>query len=115
MDKAKRARTAETPKQPSLGLKLRAPYLYPDPLPPGEALVASRARRWVRVRPRPRCELCLDHLPAQPVADISKMIDIEVTKQWLSRGLVDGNPRALATRFLDEHNPTHDVLHPWRG
>jgi hypothetical protein len=31
MDKAKRARTAETPKQPSLGLTLRAPYLYPDP------------------------------------------------------------------------------------
>jgi hypothetical protein len=31
MDKAKRARTAETPKQPSLGLKLRAPYFYPDP------------------------------------------------------------------------------------
>jgi hypothetical protein len=30
MDKAKRARTAETPKQPSLGLTLRAPYLYPD-------------------------------------------------------------------------------------
>jgi hypothetical protein len=30
MDKAKRARTAETPKQPSLGLKLRAPCLYPD-------------------------------------------------------------------------------------
>jgi hypothetical protein len=30
MDKAKRARTAETPKQQSLGLKLRAPYLYPD-------------------------------------------------------------------------------------
>ena len=26
MDKAKRARTAETPKQPSLGLKLRAPF-----------------------------------------------------------------------------------------
>ena len=31
MDKAKRARTVETPKQPSLGLKLRAPCLYPDP------------------------------------------------------------------------------------
>ena len=30
MDKAKRARTAETPKQPNLGLQLRAPYLYPD-------------------------------------------------------------------------------------
>ena len=30
MDKAKRARTAETPKQPSLGLMLRAPCLYPD-------------------------------------------------------------------------------------
>jgi hypothetical protein len=32
MDKAKRARTAETPKQPSLVLMLRAPCLYPDPL-----------------------------------------------------------------------------------
>jgi hypothetical protein len=31
MDEAKRARTAETPKQPCLGLKLRAPYFYPDP------------------------------------------------------------------------------------
>ena len=31
MEKAKRARTAETPKQPSLSLRLRAPYLYPDP------------------------------------------------------------------------------------
>jgi hypothetical protein len=30
MDKAKRARKAETPKQPSLGLRMRAPYLYPD-------------------------------------------------------------------------------------
>jgi len=30
MDKAKRARTAETPKRPSLCLMLRAPYLYPD-------------------------------------------------------------------------------------
>jgi hypothetical protein len=31
MDEAKRARTAETPKQPCFGLKLRAPYFYPDP------------------------------------------------------------------------------------
>jgi len=31
MEKAKRARRAETPKQPSLCLRLRAPYLYPDP------------------------------------------------------------------------------------
>ena len=31
MAKAKRARKAETPKQPSLCLRLRAPYLYPDP------------------------------------------------------------------------------------
>src|SRR5215831_2112881 len=30
MDRAKRAQKAETPKQPSLCLKLRAPYLYPD-------------------------------------------------------------------------------------
>ena len=30
MEKAKRARKAETPKQPSLCLRLRAPYLYPD-------------------------------------------------------------------------------------
>jgi hypothetical protein len=32
MDKAKRAQTAETLKQPSLRLTLRAPYLYPDQL-----------------------------------------------------------------------------------
>src|SRR5215468_1639605 len=31
MEKAKRARKAETPKRPSLCLRLRAPYLYPDP------------------------------------------------------------------------------------
>src|SRR5262245_54418029 len=30
MEKAKRARKAETPKQPSHSLRLRAPYLYPD-------------------------------------------------------------------------------------
>jgi hypothetical protein len=30
MEKAKRARKAETPKRPSLSLRLRAPYLYPD-------------------------------------------------------------------------------------
>ena len=30
MEKATRARKAETPKQPSLCLRLRAPYLYPD-------------------------------------------------------------------------------------
>ena len=28
---SKRARTAETPKQPSSDLRLRAPYFYPDP------------------------------------------------------------------------------------
>jgi hypothetical protein len=30
MEEAKRARKAETPKQPSLRLRLRAPYLYPN-------------------------------------------------------------------------------------
>jgi hypothetical protein len=30
MVKAKRARTVETPKQPSFNLRLRAPYFYPD-------------------------------------------------------------------------------------
>ena len=33
MEKAKRARKTETPKQPSLCLRLRAPYLYPDHMP----------------------------------------------------------------------------------
>jgi len=31
MEKAKRARKAETPKQPSLRLRLSAPHFYPDP------------------------------------------------------------------------------------
>jgi len=38
MEKAKRARKAETPKQPSLCLRLRAPYLYPDPMGKGLAI-----------------------------------------------------------------------------
>jgi hypothetical protein len=40
MDKAKRAQTAETLKQPSLRLTLRAPYLYPD-----RAYSANRVNR----------------------------------------------------------------------
>jgi len=42
MDEAKRARTAETPKQPCLGLKLRAPYFYPD----GSGRQGCKSRRW---------------------------------------------------------------------
>ena len=38
-----RARTAETPKQPSLSLRLRAPHFYPTPHPPSHA----RCRRGV--------------------------------------------------------------------
>jgi hypothetical protein len=43
MDKAKRARKAETPKQPSLCLRLRAPYLYPDRVY-SAVMVANRTR-----------------------------------------------------------------------
>jgi hypothetical protein len=40
MAKAKRARKAETPKQPSPCLRLRAPYLYPDQkLPSADAAI----------------------------------------------------------------------------
>jgi hypothetical protein len=52
---------------------------------------------------------CLDHLPAQPVADISKKIDIEMAKQRLSRSLVDCNPLTSASRLLDDHDFTHDT------
>jgi hypothetical protein len=41
MEKAKRARKAETLKQTSLRLRLRAPYLYPD----GAASKAADLRR----------------------------------------------------------------------
>ena len=53
MDKAKRAQTAETPKQPSLGLKLRAPYLYPNPAYSAGAAVRMGHRPWT-VRPHTR-------------------------------------------------------------
>jgi hypothetical protein len=39
---SKRARPAETPKQPSLDLPLRAPYFYPD----GAADKAASLARW---------------------------------------------------------------------
>jgi hypothetical protein len=50
MEKAKRARKAETPKQPSLRLKLRAPYLYPDlgDSPECEVLVSAISVGWSR-------------------------------------------------------------------
>ena len=38
MEMAKRARKAETPKQPSPSLRSRAPYLYPDPMRLGRFL-----------------------------------------------------------------------------
>src|SRR5215475_9299242 len=43
--KAKRARKAETPKQPSPCLRLRAPYLYPDHMP----VPANRRARGYRI------------------------------------------------------------------
>jgi len=46
MAKAKRARNAETLKQPSLCLRLRAPYFYPDHIvPKGSFQQAEEARR----------------------------------------------------------------------
>ncbi len=45
MVKAKRARKAETLKQPSLCLRLRAPYFYPDHTVPKEASDESKRRR----------------------------------------------------------------------
>jgi hypothetical protein len=41
---AKRARKAETPKQPSLCLRLRAPYLYPDQRRPRLSAVARQEK-----------------------------------------------------------------------
>src|SRR5262252_10979010 len=43
-------RTAETPKQPSLGLKLRAPYLYPDRARPQAGAFHTTAFRTDRSR-----------------------------------------------------------------
>ena len=52
MDKAKRARTAETPKQPSLCLTLRAPYLYPDrPTRPSRRFAAMATTAAIRGEP----------------------------------------------------------------
>ena len=45
MAKAKRARNVETLKQPSLCLRLRAPYFYPDHTAPKEASNESKRRR----------------------------------------------------------------------
>jgi hypothetical protein len=51
MDKAKRAQTAETLKQPSPGLTLRAPYLYPDPgksLQPEATGAVMEVTKWLK-------------------------------------------------------------------
>ena len=57
MDKAKRARTAETPKLPSLGLPMRAPEIYPDRTAPGQKRQhrqeRTSLRHWKRQSPPP--------------------------------------------------------------
>lgn len=65
-----------------------------------------------RARFRMARRLCVYYLPAQPVANLSKIIDAEMAEQRLSCGLVDGNPPTLAFRLLNEHNPTHDACAP---
>jgi hypothetical protein len=45
MEKAKRARKAETPKQPSLSLRLRAPYFYPDQETPPRSFESASAKQ----------------------------------------------------------------------
>jgi hypothetical protein len=74
MDRAKRARTAVPPKQPSLGLQLRAPYLYPDRrhgLQPGTILV----REWDG---KPQRITVLDHYDdggySNPVTDLLRIV-----------------------------------------
>jgi hypothetical protein len=45
MVRAKRARTAERPTQPSLDLRSRAPWFYPDPSPDYSPVFGCKARR----------------------------------------------------------------------
>ena len=51
---AKRARKAETPKQPSLYLMLRAPYLYPDSWRACTSCLRHRPRAWSSCASRSR-------------------------------------------------------------
>src|SRR5215471_18482103 len=74
MDKAKRARKAETPRQPSLRLRLRAPYLYPDGVDSARGDISSPASpesSWL-VRPR---SLWAGYGYHSPVADIPRRGD----------------------------------------
>jgi Family of unknown function (DUF6494) len=48
MEKAKRARKAETPRQPSLCLRLRAPYLYPDLAAANEDVLNTSVRKFLK-------------------------------------------------------------------
>jgi len=50
---SKRARTAETPKQPSSDLRLRAPYFYPDQALAPLSLAGSVRVEIVNVIPKP--------------------------------------------------------------
>jgi hypothetical protein len=70
METAKRARKAETPKQPSPYLRLRAPYLYPDPyrqLPEvGRLAYPGRAAATKHERPGRKSPSC----PAAEIAAV---------------------------------------------
>jgi hypothetical protein len=66
MDKAKRAQTAETPKQPSLGLKLRAPYLYPDRAYSARASLQMACRLRTVYHPLRKVARCEKRFSARP-------------------------------------------------
>jgi DDE superfamily endonuclease len=61
MERAKRARTAETPKQPSLCLRLRAPYFYPDYPEAERVRVVLTTSQHIPSVPRTRPSACEAH------------------------------------------------------
>jgi hypothetical protein len=81
MDKAKRARTAETPKQPSLGLKLRAPCLYPDR---GYSAITNQPTTDGVGRSAESIELGLEH----PTRMVERLRPRDGIDQWQHAGLV---------------------------
>src|SRR5215831_21137999 len=102
MEKAKRARKAETPKQPSLCLRLRAPYLYPDhsgsltELENRSGDVKGKGTSGETARPKvPMCRAGADCLVVDPMqARRTEVIPSRFQPSQQRIGDTDGSPRS---------------------
>jgi hypothetical protein len=97
MAKAKRARKAETPKQPSRCLRLRAPYLYPDNLLVCEGSHGGSCHRHCA----DRCSIAQQR-HAEHGTPAPEFLRLRLMVFWIGKNVRDMNQAAFECNSSDE-------------